>query len=35
VCSINRDQVFLRVECRDAQGRIAWSNPLFVEDVLA
>jgi hypothetical protein len=33
-CTLRRDQVFLRVECRDAQGRTAWSNPLFVEDVL-
>jgi len=34
VCTFRREQVFLRVECRDEQGRIAWSNPLFVEDVL-
>lgn len=31
---ISSEQVYLRVECRDAQGRIAWSNPLFTEDIL-
>ena len=31
---IDVSQVYVRVECRDAQGRIAWSNPVFVEDVL-
>lgn len=31
---IKEEQVFLRVECQDDLGRIAWSNPLFVEDVL-
>lgn len=28
------EQVYLRVECRDGRGRIAWTNPVFVEDVL-
>jgi hypothetical protein len=32
---IHAEQVYLRVECRDAQGNIAWTNPLFVEDVLS
>lgn len=27
-------QVYLRVECQDAEGRVAWSNPLFVSDML-
>ncbi|MHB0856983.1 MAG: CehA/McbA family metallohydrolase [Anaerolineae bacterium] len=27
-------QVFLRVECRDSQGRIAWSNPIFMDQLL-
>lgn len=31
---LRAEQVYLRVECRDAQGRTAWSNPVFVEDVL-
>jgi len=31
---ITQKQVFLRVECQDAAGRVAWSNPLFVEDIL-
>ena len=32
---INTNQVYLRVECCDARGRIAWSNPVFVADLLA
>ena len=28
------EQVYLRVECRDASGGIAWSNPVYVQDVL-
>ncbi|MFH1085364.1 MAG: CehA/McbA family metallohydrolase [Chloroflexota bacterium] len=31
---LKADQVYLRVECRDGAGRTAWSNPVFVEDVL-
>lgn len=31
---IKPDQVYLRVECRDHRGKIAWSNPVFVADVL-
>jgi hypothetical protein len=27
------DQVYLRVECRDAQGRIAWSNAVIVSEM--
>ena len=34
VYPIDADQGYLRVECRDARGRIAWSNPVFVQDVL-
>ena len=30
-----REQVYLRVECTDAAGRTAWSNPVFVADVLS
>jgi len=32
---IQADQLYLRVECIDAQGRTAWSNPVYVADVLA
>lgn len=28
------EQVYLRVECLDESGGIAWTNPVFVEDVL-
>ncbi len=31
---IKEDQVFLRVECWDAQGGVAWTNPVYVADVL-
>ncbi|MBC7255191.1 MAG: CehA/McbA family metallohydrolase [Chloroflexi bacterium] len=31
---LKEEQVFLRVECQDDLGRIAWSNPLYVRDVL-
>lgn len=34
VMPIQESQVFLRVECEDQAGRIAWSNPLYVHDVL-
>ena len=27
------DQVYLRVECEDAEGRIAWSNPVWTGDL--
>ena len=29
------EQVYLRLECRDADGEIAWSNPVYVCDLLA
>jgi hypothetical protein len=32
--SVRREQVFVRVACEDEAGRIAWSNPIFVEDIL-
>jgi hypothetical protein len=35
VMTISEEQVFLRVECEDQAGRIAWSNPLYVRDVLS
>jgi len=28
------DQLYLRIECVDAAGRVAWLNPLFVRDLL-
>jgi len=28
-------EVFVRAECIDAEGRVAWSNPIFVEDLVA
>jgi len=31
---VKADQVYLRVECCDALGRIAWSNPVYVQDLL-
>jgi len=31
---LKAEQVYLRVECRDARGRIAWTNPVYLEDVL-
>ncbi|MBN1401612.1 MAG: CehA/McbA family metallohydrolase [Anaerolineae bacterium] len=34
VWPIRAEQVYLRVECRDAMGHTAWSNPVFVQDVL-
>lgn len=34
VIPITEGQVFLRVECEDQAGRIAWSNPLYTRDVL-
>jgi len=32
--ALRPEQVFVRVACEDGAGRIAWSNPLYVEDVL-
>ncbi len=32
---LQREQVFVRVECRDAQGRCAWTNPVYLQDVFA
>jgi len=31
---IRGNQLFMRIECEDQDGRIAWSNPLYVADVL-
>ncbi|MHB1295576.1 MAG: PHP domain-containing protein [Anaerolineae bacterium] len=31
---LNPEQVFLRVECRDDLGRTAWSNAVFVDQLL-
>lgn len=27
------DEVFVRVECTDARGKVAWANPIFVDDL--
>ena len=27
-------QLYLRVECQDQRGRVAWSNPVYVKDLL-
>ena len=35
VYPLDAAQGYLRVECRDARGGIAWSNPVFLEDVLS
>ena len=29
---LRREQVFVRVECRDSAGGVAWSNPVYPED---
>lgn len=34
VFPIHENQVFLRVACEDFAGRTAWTNPLYVADVL-
>ncbi len=34
VFPIRAEHVYLRVECHDAHGGRAWTNPVFVEDVL-
>jgi hypothetical protein len=31
---IAEDQLYLRVECRDAAGGVAWTNPVLVKDLL-
>jgi len=31
---LRAEQGYLRVECRDAEGHVAWSNPVFVQGVL-
>lgn len=31
----NEEKVYMRVECVDALGGVAWGNPVFVEDVLS
>ncbi|MEA3406576.1 MAG: CehA/McbA family metallohydrolase [Chloroflexota bacterium] len=31
---IAEEQLYLRVECMDAAGKVAWTNPLFVEGLL-
>ncbi|MHB9032357.1 MAG: CehA/McbA family metallohydrolase [Anaerolineae bacterium] len=35
VFPLNENQRFLRVECEDSSGHVAWTNPLYVEDVLS
>ena len=32
---LRQEQVFVRVECRDVSGRCAWSNPVFLGDILS
>jgi hypothetical protein len=34
-CALRKEQLYLRVECRDAQGGAAWTNPLFVDEILS
>lgn len=34
ILSLRPEQGYLRVECTDAFGRTAWSNPVFVTDIL-
>lgn len=34
VFRLNANQVYLRVECEDNHGRIAWTNPVYLADVL-
>jgi hypothetical protein len=31
---IEEDMVYIRVECIDFEGRVAWTNPVFVADLL-
>ena len=31
---IREAQLYLRVECQDSVGRVAWSNPVLLEDIL-
>jgi hypothetical protein len=35
VLPLRREQVFVRVECADSAGRIAWSNAIMIEDLPA
>jgi hypothetical protein len=32
---LHAEQLFVRVECRDGAGGIAWANPVYVADVLS
>jgi predicted metal-dependent phosphoesterase TrpH len=32
--AIAEDMDYIRVECIDAEGQVAWSNPVFVDDLL-
>ncbi|NLV74216.1 MAG: PHP domain-containing protein [Chloroflexi bacterium] len=34
VLGVFPEQRFVRVECEDATGHVAWSNPVFMEDLL-
>jgi hypothetical protein len=34
VYPLKPDLIYLRVECHDGRGGIAWSNPVFIEDLL-
>ncbi|MFO7918940.1 MAG: CehA/McbA family metallohydrolase [Anaerolineae bacterium] len=31
---VREEQLYLRVECLDAAGNVAWTNPIFVRDLL-
>lgn len=31
--SLKGNEIFVRVECIDAAGRVAWTNPIFLEDM--
>ncbi len=33
ILPLRHEQVFMRVECQDQAGRIAWSNAVMIEDV--
>ena len=34
VYPVAQEQVYLRVECEDDKGGIAWTNPVYVSDIL-
>ncbi|MCE5259364.1 MAG: CehA/McbA family metallohydrolase [Chloroflexi bacterium] len=34
VMPLRENQLFMRVECEDQAGRVAWSNPVYIADVL-